>query len=273
MVEEVSGYDGAELVLAADEPATAPALARLDQMVARRSRGEPLQYVLERWEFLGHDLFVDARVLVPRPETEVVAVVALQEAERLGVRRGRNEPWRAGETGFAVADLGTGSGALAIALASELPDAQVWATDVNANALAVARANIAGAGSIAARVRIAAGSWFDALPTELRGTLRMIVSNPPYIAEHEVRDLPAEVVEWEPRDALVSGPTGLEAIGAIVDGAREWLAPESSVLVVEIAPHQVDPIVERANAAGFASVDIRKDLAGRDRVLVARTTG
>jgi release factor glutamine methyltransferase len=260
-------------VLAEQEPATSRSLAHVDHMVSRRAHGEPLQYVLGRWEFLGHDLFVDTRVLVPRPETEVVAVVALQEAERLGVRRGRNEPWRGAVTEFAIADLGTGSGALAIALAAELPDAEVWATDVSDEALAVARANFAGAGSLAARVRVAAGSWFDALPSHLLGKLRLIVSNPPYIAEDEVAELPPEVAEWEPRRALVSGPTGMEALAHIIERARAWLDPGPSALVTEVAPHQATAVVRLATAAGFADVSIRKDLTDRDRVLVARTSG
>ena len=126
--------------------------------------------MLGSWPFLGHDLFVDPRVLVPRPETEVVAQVAIDEMVRLGARRGRSDPWAGLVTAYAVADLGTGSGALALALASELPDAEVWATDVSDDALAVARANFAGAGSVAdAAARRASGSWFDALPDELRG--------------------------------------------------------------------------------------------------------
>jgi release factor glutamine methyltransferase len=239
-------------------------------MVARRVAGEPVQYVIGRWEFLGHDLFVDRRVLVPRPETEMVAELALEEVERLGARRGRNDPWNAGTTNYAVADLGTGSGALAIALAAELPDAQVWATDVSPGAMAVAHANIAGAGSLSARIRLAQGSWFEALPDSLRGRLRLIVTNPPYVAEHEIAELPREVVDWEPRDALVSGPTGTEALELIIDSACDWLDPSAGSLVTELAPHQAAAMRDRARAAGFAEVMIRTDLTGRDRVLIAR---
>ncbi len=129
---------------------------------------------------------------------------------------GKHDGWLAADTAYAVADLGTGSGAIALALARELPDAEVWATDASDDALAVARANVAGVGSAATRVRVANGSWFDALPDELRGTLRVVVSNPPYVAEHEVADLPLDVAEWEPRAALVSGPTGYEALEALI---------------------------------------------------------
>jgi len=270
MVERVSGYDGVELVVGEHEIATAPAIQHLDDMLARRAAGEPLQYVLGRWGFLGLDLLVDRRVLVPRPETEVVARTAIDETVRLGARRGAHDPWGAGATSFPVADLGTGSGAIAIALARDLPDVEVWATDVSDDALAVARANLAGVGSAATRVRLGRGSWFDALPDELRGHVRLVVSNPPYVAEHEVADLPADVADWEPRQALVSGPSGLEAIEAIVGAAPHWLDPAAAALVVELAPHQAAAVVRAATAAGFDDVRVERDLADRDRVLVAR---
>jgi release factor glutamine methyltransferase len=273
MVERVSGYDGVELVMAEHEDATGPALTKLDEMLDRRVAGEPLQYVLGQWPFLGLELFVDRRVLIPRPETEVVAQVALAEAERLGLRPGRGEPWGGAIADHVVVDLGTGSGALALALATGLADAEVWAVDVSEEALAVVRANVAGVGGVAAtRVRVAGGSWFDALPDAIRGEVRLIVSNPPYIAEHEVATLPASVIEWEPYRALVSGPSGLEAIETVVAGAAEWLA-DDAVLVCELAPHQADEASRLARDAGFADFDVRPDLAGRARVLVARRRG
>lgn len=270
MVERVSGYDGVELVMGEHEPATALALSHIDEMLARRAAGEPLQYVLGQWNFLGLDLLVDRRVLIPRPETEMAATTAVEEMVRLGARRGRHDHWGGATTEFVVADLGTGSGAIALALASELPDAQVWATDLSDDALAVARANLAGIGSAATRVRLAAGSWFAALPDDLRGGLRLVVANPPYVADHEVADLPAEVADWEPRAALVSGATGLEAIETIVADAPAWLDPGGGALVVELAPHQAGAARALAVDAGFVDVDVRADLAGRDRVLVAR---
>lgn len=273
MMERSSGYDGVELVMAEHEPASPLGARHLSEMLARRAAGEPLQYVLGRWQFLGLDLFVDRRVLVPRPETEVVAQTAVEEAVRLGSRRGPNNPWAGATVSYAVADLGTGSGALALALVSELPDAEVWATDISDDALAVARANFAGAGSLAARVRAVQGSWFDALPGSLRGELRMIVSNPPYVAVAEVEELPREVADWEPRVALVSGPTGVEAIEQIVDEARDWLDREGGVLVCELAPHQAEAMAAHATAVGYPDVSIRKDLTDRDRVLVARLVG
>jgi release factor glutamine methyltransferase len=269
LVEEVSGYGAAEWPNLADEVPTARACARLWPMVQRRVEGEPLQYVLGSWSFRGLDLMVDRRVLIPRPETEQVVEVALEEAQRRGLRRLRRRHLTLvdAEPAAAVADIGTGSGAIALALDAELPDVMVWATDVSQEALDVARANIAGCA--ATRVRTSIGSWFDALPPELRGGLELVVSNPPYVAESEVPDLPGEVADFEPRRALVSGPTGREALDHLLVHAREWLVPGGS-LVCELAPHQAGAMVERALALEYADAFVRTDLAGRPRVLVAR---
>jgi len=268
IVCEASGYDPAELALVLDEPATNRGVRAVEDLVARRARGEPLQYVLGSWEFRGIDLMVDPRVLIPRPETEVVAQVAIDELARGGARTGKADPWSAGITEYAIADLGTGSGALALALVSTLPDAAVWATDASEDALAVARANLSSIGFAATRVRLVQGDWFDALPLELRGGLKLVVSNPPYVSEAEYCELPTEVAAYEPTKALVSGPTGLECLEVIVRDAPEWLASDG-VLVCEHAPHQADALRELAHAAGFTRVDVRADLTRRDRVLVA----
>lgn len=276
LVEQASGYESADLLASEAEPAPQGAQRHLDAMIARRAGGEPIQYVLGAWPFRDLDLLVDHRVLIPRPETEVTAEVAVEEAQRLGARRG-NAGFRPvpenPDAMFSVADLGTGSGALALAVAAELPDAHVWATDASRDALAVARANLAGAGQPATRVRLAEGDWFDALPGELRHRLRLIVTNPPYVAEHEVDALPREVRDHEPVRALIGGPTGFEAIAAILRAAPEWLDPDAGALVCELAPHQTDVAVQHAIAAGFSDVLVRPDLAGRDRVLVARIDG
>lgn len=272
MVEAASGLRGAALVAILQETATVGAAARVQDMVQRRVAGEPLQYVLGEWEFRGIDVFVDPRVLIPRPETEVTVQVAIDAVSELGARRGRSDPWAGSRTQFTVVDLGTGSGAIAIALAAELPDAEVWATDVSADALTVARANVAGAGSVATRIRLAHGDWFGALPDHLRGRVRVAVANPPYIAEGEIESLPPEVANHEPRVALVSGPTGLEAIERIVGEAPGWLEAHG-VLVVEIAPHQSDAAIEIARDAGLVGIGVERDLTARDRVLVARVAG
>ncbi|HET9690443.1 MAG TPA: peptide chain release factor N(5)-glutamine methyltransferase [Acidimicrobiales bacterium] len=244
---------------ALDRPVTERAHAYFSGMLERRAAGEPLQYVLGHWPFRELDLLVDPRVLIPRPETEVVVGVALAELEAA----------RPGGRGGRAADLGTGSGAIALSLAKERPGLEVWATDASAAALEVAAANLAGLGGWAApRVRLCRGSWFEALPPTLAGRLDLLVANPPYISLAELADLDPVVADHEPHDALFSGPTGLEDVEAVVTGAPRWLAP-GGVLVVEVAPHQADPAADAATAAGLAAVRVASDLAGRPRALVA----
>jgi release factor glutamine methyltransferase len=244
--------------LGLSEPAGSRGLPYFRRLVERRAAGEPLQYVLGRWGFRQLDLFVDDRVLIPRPETEQVVEVALGELRQLP----GPDP--------VIVDLGTGSGAIALSLAAEGGKGAVWATDHSAGALAVARANLAGmAGRAATRVRLVEGSWWDALPGELQGRVSLAVSNPPYISSREMATLPEVVAAWEPHDALEAGPTGLEAIEVIVAGSPTWLA-RPGALVVEIAPHQAGAVGALARAAGFSDVRVETDLAGRERALVAR---
>jgi release factor glutamine methyltransferase len=267
IVSDVGGLTPAELAAASGDPAPARAELHVAELAARRATGEPLQYVLGSWSFRDLDLMVDARVLIPRPETEITAEVAIEELVRLGAHRGRPSPWRVPEHVLRAADLGTGSGAIALALATELSDVDVWATDRSIDALGVARANVAGSG--ATRVRLVEGDWYEALDPALAGRIEVVVSNPPYVAEHEVEGLPPEVAVHEPHEALVSGPTGLEALEHVVAEAQRWLTADG-VVVCELAPHQAGAMRDHARAAGFADVLVRQDLTGRDRVLVAR---
>jgi release factor glutamine methyltransferase len=255
LVERATGWSAAEALVHLDEPATERGATHVHLMAARRAGGEPLQYAMERWAFRTLDLFVDHRVLIPRPETEVLAELALDECRRLDART--------------AVDLGTGSGALALALAAERPGLAVWGTDASTEALAVARANLTGLGRAATRVRLAAGSWFAALPADLAGRIDVIVTNPPYVADAEMAELPAEVRDWEPHQALCSGPTGLEDIEAILAEAPAWLA-RPGALLVELAPHQAATVRTLALRAGFASASVWPDLAGRDRIVLAR---
>ena len=212
--------------------------------------------MLGRWAFRHLDLYVDRRVLIPRPETEVVVEVALAELARLRVDRPN------------VVDLGTGSGAIALSFAVEVPSARVVATDVSAEALEVASANLSGVGTlVASRVRLEHGAWFAAVPGALKGDVHLVVSNPPYVSTAEV--LPDEVAGWEPATALRAGATGLEDIERIVADAPAWLT-RPGALVVELAPHQAGAAIALARDAGFASAEVRPDLTGRERALVAR---
>jgi release factor glutamine methyltransferase len=255
-VEALSGLDRARWA----EPARPGAAGRLEALVARRRAGEPLQYLLGRWAFRRLDLVVDPRVLIPRPETEVVAGLAIDEARRAG------RP-------CTVADLGTGSGAIALAVADEVPAAEVWATDASPAALEVARANLAVVDpGAASRVHLAQGMWYEALPGTLRGRLTVVVSNPPYVTEAEHAALPPEVRDHEPVGALVAGPTGRECLEHLVAGGLEWLEP-GGTLVLELAPDQAGPLRAAAEGAGYTAVEVRPDLAGRDRALLARRPG
>jgi len=196
LVQHAAGRTGAAWLSDLDEKAPERCVPYVEQMLLRRTSGEPLQYVLGAWGFRRLDLSIDHRVLIPRPETEQVVEHALAELTRLRLATGK--PPR-------VVDLGTGSGAIALSIAVEVAAAEVWATDASEGALAVARANLAGVGGMAAtRVRMAAGRWYDALPGELAGRVDMIISNPPYLARSELDDLDPCVARWEPTEALVA---------------------------------------------------------------------
>ncbi len=259
LCQEASGMSGAEWALGLDDAASTRALAHLDAMVARRRTGEPLQYVLGSWAFRHLELMVDRRVLIPRPETEQVVDVAL------AVLAGKPRP-------LLVADLGTGSGAIALSLARELPltGVEIWATDASPGALDVARANLAGLGRAAANVRVAEGDWFAALPAELRGRLDLVVSNPPYVPSGAV--LEPAVRDWEPPLALFAGADGLDALRILAAGAATWLRPGGS-LVVEIGADQGGAASALAVATGLGAVVVHPDLAGRHRVLVGCRPG
>ena len=261
IVERASGNEGAEYVLALDEAATERGVHFFDLMLERRLTGEPLQYVVGRWGFRTLDLLVDRRVLIPRPETEVVAGLALDELDRM-----RPLAEAAGRPLTAV-DLGTGSGAIGLALAVERERVDVWLTDASSDALSVARANTVGLGRAATRVRIAEGEWFAALPAELAGAVDVVVSNPPYVALGD--DLPPVVRDWEPPSALFAGADGLDDLRVLVAEAPIWLAP-GGALVLELAPTQAAALAALALAHGFAQAEVRPDLSGRDRAVVAR---
>lgn len=260
IVEAAAGAAPADFESALDEPATERAAAWFHSMLQRRGAGEPLQYVVGSWSFRSLDLMVDRRVLIPRPETEVVAGWAVDEAARRSAVRSRDHD-------VVVVDLGTGSGAIGLSVAAECPGTRVYATDVSPEALAVAGANLAGLGRAAARVTLHEGDWFEALPDSLRGSVDMVVSNPPYIGSGE--ELPAVVADWEPPVALWSGPTGLEAVEQVVGGASRWLGP-GGALIMEVASHRAQESATLVSGAGFGDVRVGRDLAGLERVVMGR---
>jgi release factor glutamine methyltransferase len=264
LCEEASGLEGSSFLEELESPVTQRMGLGLQSMVGRRLGGEPLQYVLGHWPFRHIDLLVDPRVLIPRSETELVAEVAIAAARDLHTRRNGNT--------VRIVDLGTGSGAIGLALANELPNTgvEVWLTDASADALDVARANIAGIGRNAANVRTAQGEWFAALPAELCGAIDIVVSNPPYIAADDP-EVDASVLEHEPHIALFSQRDGLADIFAIADDARRWLSP-TGIIVIEIGHRQGDAVRAEFERLGYSNVVVRADLAGRDRIAIATNT-
>lgn len=255
--EEASGFDGDEFVEALDDAATERAVHRLDSMVGRVRAGEPVQYVLGHWAFRHLDLMIDPRVLIPRPETEQLVELALVRARPL------TRP-------IVCADLGTGSGAIGLSLVAELPldGTTVWLTDVSTDALDVARANAVGLGRRSVNVRFGLGAWFDALPTELRGGVHVVVANPPYIAEDDP-EIEVGVLAHEPPGALFAGADGLDAIRQIAADAGSWLAP-GGWLLLEIGHRQGPAVADLLAASDLGEVSIERDLTGRDRFAIAR---
>lgn len=221
----------------------------LAELVGRRIEGEPLQYLTGIAGFRRLELRVGPGVLIPRPETEIVTEIAL----------------RLLPAGGTIVDVGTGSGAIALAVADERPDARIYATDISVDALNWARRN---RDSLRLAVELVAGDLFDALPHELGGTVDVVVSNPPYIGYAEAASLPVDVRDHEPEVALFAPEDGLSVVRRLAQEAPVWLRP-SGHLVLEIAPHQANAVAELLS--DYRDVRMEKDLTGRDRVAVART--
>jgi len=240
-------------LIAHDDETPAPAAAdRFRAMAARRAAGEPLAYVLGWREFHGHDFLVSPAVLIPRPETEGLVDVAL---ECLGEQP---QP--------RVLDLGTGSGAIAVSLALARPDAEVWATDVSAEALVVAREN---AVRLGANVGFIQTSWWDALAPEWRGGFAVIVSNPPYIAAGDPH-LAQDGLPHEPLRALTDCGDGLAHLRELVHGAPPWLRP-GGWLWLEHGYDQAAAVRSMlAQNPGWQAIASRRDLAGIERLTGAR---
>jgi len=259
----VTGMSAGQLRTSLEDELPSDVVAEARRLAARCGAGEPVQYVIGHWAFRSLELGLDPRVLIPRPETEVVAGAALEVV--CGLDSTSRRP--------VVADLGTGSGAIALSLLLESPwPLEVWATDISSDALAVAERNLQALGNRAtpgATLQLSAGSWYTALPVRLRGQLDLVVANPPYVARQEWETLDARVREHEPYTAHVPGERGTEAIEAIVAGAPQWLVG-GGALVVEIGADQGAVAAAAASSAGMAEVAVRPDLAGRNRVLVAR---
>lgn len=257
LLAEVLGMTRTQLYTNFDQPLGAAEVDRFRELVKRRAAREPVAYITGRREFWSMEFTVDRRVLVPRPETELLVEIAVDALKALG-----------GDEPRTVADIGTGSGAIAVAIAREIPTARVIASDRSGAALEIAPGNAARHG-VESRIEFRSGDGCAALVGA--GPFDVIASNPPYIRSAEMAALQPEVREWEPKWALESGVDGMDVTAPLVEDAFEFLAP-GGWLVVEVGT-QAALVRECFAKRGYAGVAVRRDLAGLDRVVVGRRPG
>lgn len=250
IVGHALGLARMRLYLEFERPVSDPELAAIRELVRRRGRREPLQHVLGFTDFSGLRLKTDRRALIPRPETELFV--------ELVVARCAAPPGR-------ILDLGTGSGAIALALARAFPEASVVAADASAEALSLAAEN-AGATGLAARVTFVESSWLEGLPAG--APFDLIASNPPYLSQGEAAAAAPEVRDHEPSQALVSGAEGFADIEKIIAGAAGALAPDG-MLALETGIGHHGLAASAALAAGYSRTESLQDLTGRDRFFLA----
>lgn len=240
------------LYLQFDRPLTPTELAAYKPLLRRRAAREPLQYILGRAAFRELHLRCDTRALIPRPETEGLVDRVLE--------------WAQGREGLEAVDVGTGTGCIALSLAQEGPFRRVWAVDLSADALALARENVEGRAE-ADRIHLVFGAGLSALPEGQQ--VDAVVSNPPYVREAERGELAPEILEHEPHMALFGGEDGLEVIDALLKGAAERLRPQG-LLALEVGVEQGEAVAERIAALGvFGEARIQRDLSGRQRYVTA----
>jgi release factor glutamine methyltransferase len=264
--------DRAYLYAHPEREVTAKELARYNEALARRATGVPAQYITGHQEFWGLDFIVSPAVLIPRPETEhvVEAVVELVSSARSDQsqdqQQEQDQKQRTGVSALhelRIADVGTGSGAIALALATELPLAEIHATDISPAALEIARSNAA-RHELTSRVEFHQADLLDGFSP---ASFDVVVSNPPYVGESEEDSVQLEVRKFEPRTAVFAGPTGLEVIERLIPQAREALGP-GGWLVFEISGTIADRV--RRLLSSWDEVAIRNDLQGIARVAIAR---
>ena len=254
LLRHVLGLDRAQLYAELESPVTAIQTEQLSRLVERRLEGEPLAYLVGHREFYGLDFVVNPSVLIPRQESELLVDTALEICAA-----------RQGQERIEIADVGTGCGAIAIAVAHNLPRAHVFATDSSDSAIEVAYINRRRHG-LTDRVDLRTGDLLDALPR----TVDLIVSNPPYLKRDEIPRLPTEVAR-EPIIALDGGVDGLETTERLLRQAPGSLRPGGSVLV-EIAPEQLEAVCRMArDAMAGAQVTVATDLLGLPRVVIAQS--
>lgn len=246
MVGHALGLKRMQLYLQFERPLAESELETIRGYLRRRGQREPLQYILGETDFLGLALKTDRRALIPRPETEYLVSLL---TEKIGASPRR------------VLDLGTGTGAIALALATHWPEAQVLATDVSTDALALAQENVGQVG-LGGRVQLLQSDWYQQVPADT--CFDLIVSNPPYLSDRETDETLVEVKNFEPRIALTPGGHGLESIQRIIAGAPAQLN-EGGLLAMETGIAQHEAIAGLLVTAGFLRHEFLPDLTGRPR--------
>jgi release factor glutamine methyltransferase len=242
-----------ELYLKLDARLTREEESGYQRLLQRRARREPVAYILGRKEFWSLDFFVTSDVLIPRPETERLVEVALEQAKLFE-----------GDPELTILDLGTGSGAIAISLAREMPQARITAVDVSAAALEMARQNSVRHG-VASRIDFLNGDFFDGVT----GPFDLIVSNPPYVRWKELAALAPEVRDWEPLSALDAGRDGLSCYRRIIAAAHRYLVPKGQI-ILEMGADMGESVGDLFRAAGcYTPSRVYQDYGGRDRVIAA----
>jgi len=268
LLAEVLRLSRTALIAAGPEELADEHQRKFFELIRRRGAGESAAYILGRKEFYGLEFTVNPLVLVPRPDTETLVECALEILRQNGIKTNMGSA-DASENSVRVLDLCTGSGAVAIALKHEMPELEVWATDISANALEIAQANAHRLLPADSTIYFRQGNVFDALCADARGRplFSLIVGNPPYIPSREIAGLAPEVRN-EPRLALDGGEDGLDIIRLIAAQAPEFLPP-GGALLLEAEPRQMEAIADLLEQAGFCDVHTYPDLSGRQRVIGA----
>ena len=257
LLAEVLGTDRLNVYLRFEQPLEQPEVDRLRGLLARRGKHEPMAYILGRKEFMGLDFEVASGVLIPRPDTELL-VEAVKH--------------RASDTGsLHIFEIGPGSGCIIISLLHALPQARGTAVDLSEKSLEITEKNAARIG-VAERLTLHQGSLFEPLKDSPAASFDWIVSNPPYILDSEWAGLQKDVKDYEPAMALRAGPEGLEVYRPLITEAPRWLKPGGG-LALEVSPATSSAVAQLMKSSGFSGIEILKDLAEHDRVVIGTFPG
>ncbi len=253
MMTVVLGWDRVKLITQADRPMDPDELTAYRELHKRRRRGEPIAYLCGHREFFSQSFVVDARVMVPRPETELLVEAGLRRTDSLNLCA-------------QVLDLCTGSGCVAITLKRQRPTTSVVGSDTSNDALAVAQLNCQRLG---APITLVHSDLYDGL-AQWRGWADLITANPPYIDEADMAELPVDVSDFEPHLALAAGPDGLAVIRPIIKGAPAMLSPTGGILALEVGAGMARQVADLMTAARFTDLEIDRDYSGHERIVSGR---